>query len=325
MSDDDIKAKLRKAIINRGMLVPIVEYDDGSQGWGVPGIFTEPVEAWQRLQAGASDNIARMQQGLPFDPQSAGDALAVTGAAAMGSVAAPRPTGAFVASGAPSGQAPKGIRAYHGSPNEFDAFSEDAPHWFSTDRRTAEAFGKDRMGLDHPGSSYHNASAYNAAKPKIYDVDIDAANFTTIDPWDEASRIAGQIGVDPPKSWDDVATILNWGQAQKGWLDDAKAAGRAGVIFKNVGDDPSGALSDHIAVLSPGHVRSSTTGELLYANPKESAALGAAVQGDDGSRNYVAFDDKLISIVRKYGIAGAAAMYGVSDLDIMDAMQEQGL
>lgn len=50
----------------------------------------------------------------------------------------------------------------------------------------------------------------------------------------------------------------------------------------------------------------------------------------DGSRNYVIFDENLINIVRKYGIAGAAAMLGVSALDVEQAMaqgqqQPQGL
>ena len=50
----------------------------------------------------------------------------------------------------------------------------------------------------------------------------------------------------------------------------------------------------------------------------------------DGSRNYVVFDDKLIDIVRKYGIAGAAVMLGVSAFDVEQAMaqgqqQPQGL
>lgn len=105
-----------KRITNRGMLVPRVEYDDGSQGWGVPGLIMEPVEAWQRLQAGAGDNLARMQQGLPFDPQSAGDAFAVTGAAALGSVAAPKPAGAYVTSGA-------GKSEFNGNPRESAALS----------------------------------------------------------------------------------------------------------------------------------------------------------------------------------------------------------
>ena len=41
-----------------------------------------------------------------------------------------------------------------------------------------------------------------------------------------------------------------------------------------------------------------------------------------GTRNFVVFDDKLVSIVRKYGIAGAATIYGVSEADIANALQE---
>jgi len=41
----------------------------------------------------------------------------------------------------------------------------------------------------------------------------------------------------------------------------------------------------------------------------------------DGTRNYVVFDDKLISIVKKYGIAGASAMLGYNILDGMDPAQ----
>ena len=55
------------------------------------------------------------------------------------------------------------------------------------------------------------------------------------------------------------------------------------------------------------------------------AALKQAESG--GSRNYVIFDENLINIVRKYGIAGAAAMLGMSQADVAQAMgqQPQGL
>lgn len=43
----------------------------------------------------------------------------------------------------------------------------------------------------------------------------------------------------------------------------------------------------------------------------------------DGSRNYVVFDENLISIIRKYGIAGAAAMLGMSQADLAQAMEQQ--
>jgi hypothetical protein len=45
----------------------------------------------------------------------------------------------------------------------------------------------------------------------------------------------------------------------------------------------------------------------------------------DGTRNYVVFDDKLISIVKKYGIAGASAMLGYNILDGMDPAQADEL
>ena len=41
----------------------------------------------------------------------------------------------------------------------------------------------------------------------------------------------------------------------------------------------------------------------------------------DGTRNYVVFDDKLISIIRKYGIAGASAMVGYDLMENLDPKQ----
>jgi len=43
----------------------------------------------------------------------------------------------------------------------------------------------------------------------------------------------------------------------------------------------------------------------------------------DGTRNYVVFDENLINIVKKYGIAGAATMLGLSQAEIVQAMQAQ--
>jgi len=42
----------------------------------------------------------------------------------------------------------------------------------------------------------------------------------------------------------------------------------------------------------------------------------------EGSRNFVVFDENLINIVRKYGIAGAAAVLGVSVADVEAAMAQ---
>jgi hypothetical protein len=44
--------------------------------------------------------------------------------------------------------------------------------------------------------------------------------------------------------------------------------------------------------------------------------------GRTATRNYVVFDENLIEIVRKYGIAGAAAMLGVSAVDVEEAIAQ---
>jgi hypothetical protein len=40
----------------------------------------------------------------------------------------------------------------------------------------------------------------------------------------------------------------------------------------------------------------------------------------DGTRNFVVFDDRMIEIVRKYGVAGAAAMTGLTVAEIEAGM-----
>jgi hypothetical protein len=42
----------------------------------------------------------------------------------------------------------------------------------------------------------------------------------------------------------------------------------------------------------------------------------------EGSRNYVVFDENLIEIVKKYGIAGAATLLGVSAIDVEQALAD---
>jgi hypothetical protein len=56
--------------------------------------------------------------------------------------------------------------------------------------------------------------------------------------------------------------------------------------------------------------------------PTRQAAEDAAKQFDTRTRNFVVFDDKLISIVKKYGIAGAAVMLGTSADQISQTLTE---
>ncbi len=91
-----------KEVSERGAFAPVVEYDDGTHAFGLPGLITEPWQAMQRwLGGGAEENVARMRSGMPFTPEAAGDALTIAGSAALGGVASPKPAGAYVTSGAP--------------------------------------------------------------------------------------------------------------------------------------------------------------------------------------------------------------------------------
>jgi hypothetical protein len=145
---------------------------------------------------------------------------------------------------------PVGIRAFHGSPKSFDAFQfVDEPAWFSTNKTSAENFGRDRtQGVTNPRFG-GNARSWRDAKPYVYEADINPDKLQKIYPISEARKIAKEIGAPIPKTWDDVSELLQWGNAQKMWIDEARSAGKSGVLFKNVSDDPMGIKSDHIAVI----------------------------------------------------------------------------
>ncbi len=82
-----------------------------------------------------------------------------------------------------------------------------------------------------------------------------------------------------------------------------------------------------------------TSGDFNYPSYKEGSALAsdylkregipgikyldAGSRGTDAAtRNFVVFDENLINIVKKYGIAGAATMLGVSAMDVEQAMAQ---
>lgn len=58
-----------------------------------------------------------------------------------------------------------------------------------------------------------------------------------------------------------------------------------------------------------------------FKTREEAEAMASEI--DARTRNYVVFDENLINIVRKYGIAGAAIMLGMSEADVAQAMQQQ--
>jgi len=174
------------------------------------------------------------------------------------------------------------VTAYHGSPNTFTLFDEETVPWFSTSERTAERFGADRAS----NAYHHNASSLqrlkNAGKLHLYRADIEGRILDN-DPMAEAAIIAREIGVEEPKTWDEVAELLQWADYQTQIINDARRQGFDAVRFRNVGDDPVGAISDHIAVLNPQAIKNFTQ---LYADQSRSYLPGTVINAAaEGSRN----------------------------------------
>jgi hypothetical protein len=88
--------------------------------------------------------------------------------------------------------------------------------------------------------------------------------------------------------------------------------------------DSTGAQFYESSKLVPGEYSDKVTAaqKLKEAGIPGIKYLDAGSRGaGDGTRNYVVFDDKLISIVKKYGIAGASAMLGYNLLEGVDKSQ----
>jgi hypothetical protein len=91
----------------------------------------------------------------------------------------------------------------------------------------------------------------------------------------------------------------------------------AGEYWKAAGRPAKGADAPYVARVSEELRREGIPG-IRYRD-----AGSRGLDGAEGTRNYVVFDENLIEIVRKYGIAGAAAMLGMSASDVEAQMAQQ--
>ena len=250
----------------------------------------------------------------------------------------------------------KGVKAYHGSPHSFDKFE-----WSPKTRGTgegAQAYGdglyfaenegvakgyRDQLS-NRDGSGYATAhlNAQNLVNKVGGDTEFaaqvlrdqldqvgdegtakklrDTLDFVTSGKYAGPLPPAGhvyEVNIDA-----DPNTFLDWDKplseqpeavrrklADTSLLYHADLAGMkdptgSQLLREIIGDHPSG------------------TKPLKEAGISGIKFLDAGSRGaGDGTRNYVVFDDKLISIVRKYGIAGASAMLGYNILDGMSNAQ----
>ena len=328
--DDIARALQGKQIVNRGMLVPRVEYDDGSQGWGVPGLLMEPIEAWQRLQAGAGENVARMQQGLPFDPQAAGDAFSVAGGVAVGN-AVPQVARSLVK---PAARGAAHVQRFADDAIDMEAVSpghgfgsgggtpstnwipwskaypdpQQSPYWPSSwgdDVSAVEkaAFAKSEYlrGLwreemnkrwspdwDRPMVERDVMDAYPGLGEAMRQADAEFA----------AIRKGMPAGSDP------------WANDPYAWFNRPHELGSPDLTAADVAGHMADSMRQEAARSRPAP---KSAGMLdSFSNPKESAALGAAVQGEkQGIRAYHGSPNDFDKFdMRQIGTGEGAQVYG---------------
>lgn len=152
--------------------------------------------------------------------------------------------------------------AYHGTGSEFSRVNFDDAYENSKNANLGEAFW---LATDDVGSNHAAAYAKQANKQggKVKEANVFLKNPATVDAWDEAVRLANDIGQPPPQSWPEAARLLDYNGWAKDKIDDAMRAGHDALVIKRTGDAPishdslrlENQLSDHLAVFKPNRVR----------------------------------------------------------------------
>jgi hypothetical protein len=331
------------------------------------GILSDAYDAYTAPQ--------RAYRGLldPMSDEAVKNMADLAGMVTLGSGAVPAPKGALRSGMARNADdmADEGIRAYHGSPHDFDKFSMDKigtgegaqayGHglYFADNEGVARQYRDDLSGMrngnakralakaggdvdaaidaareqiarleslpDKGGDPRRWAAQIQLQKDKIdvlnaekaglntkgsmYEVRIKANPDDFLD-WDKPFRdqpeIAKKLGVDPyarSKQADDIIRRIK---------EDMALAGRTEMDdIDRANYDLAERLNSEFAVETAGSSAPRSADMAAELNAKGVPGIKYLDYGSrnagEGSRNYVVFDDSLIEIVKKYGIAGALA------------------
>jgi hypothetical protein len=183
---------------------------------------------------------------------------------------------------------------------------------------------------------------------RMYEVNINADPDDFLD-WDAPlsaqPRVAERLGMSV-RSEDQInaeaIALMEQGNAKAGraggWMDDPQIAARIDELQDEINkispnakgesiyrSGGQGGAADLISQLGGGspQFRTQELREAGIPGIKYRDAGSRGMDGDSGTRNFVVFDENLIEIVRKYGIAGAATILGVSASDVQAAINQQ--
>lgn len=214
---------------------------------------------------------------------------------------------------------PQTIRAYHGSPHDFDKFSMDK---IGTGEGS-QAFGRGLYFAENP----QTAAAYRPQGGRSYEVGIRGKP-------DEFLDLDAPMSAQPQQVRDTMLRVAQEEMTRKGWpesyqrqmLDDIVGEARTQDAFSRFtglfhrADQPD--AGDTLAAQA-----------LAGAGIKGTRFLDAGSrEAGQGTRNYVVFDDGLVDINRKYSRAGDASAPGLAanstqqeDQGVMSILRRYGL
>ena len=322
-----------------------------------------PVGLYKAAGAGAADDVANVLS----------DALTGIGMRAQGAMNAGQKFAGDEFGGLGPGR--QGIRAYHGSPHDFDKFSMDKIGtgegaqaygrglYFAENEAVARSY-RDALTQQNASAAqrslaYRNGDVEAAIadakrkialySEKVKDPDapdlahrllqINKQKLTDLELGikPQGSMYEVNINADPDAFLDYDAPITQQPKTVRDALasadydtwhpdgDDFDAMETGGVSYERLVKmgNRAGAIGEHMADINPA-IKSGPAwaNERLQGIPgiKYKDMGSRHLDGAKGSRNYVVFDESLIEIVSKYGVAGAAAMLGVSAAEIEGAM-----
>lgn len=148
-------------------------------------------------------------------------------------------------------------------------------------------------------------------KGSMYEVNINAdpADFLDWDaPWAEQPQVVKDAIM---KRWADLG-----GTTEGRTL--PPFAARNDAPMESIISAMSTSEASRAAGVAEGHLQAAGIPGIKY---RDAGSRGA--DAADGTRNFVVFDENLINIVRKYGVAGAATMLGMTAAEVEAAMAGQ--
>ena len=316
--------------------------------WGILEPYVMgPVNAWQGLRD-ADLNTLLYDTG-PRAQQAVENSFNVAGTVAGGSSVVPKPDDALN----------MGIKAFHGSPHDFDRFSLDK---IGTGEG-AQAYGHGLYFAENEGIARSYRDGLSAAKRPVWPDDpavaekiksnTARANYladqqqyaSSQSEWDSISdKLAAiedenrsllgtkghmyevEINADPNDflDWDKplseqpgfLKSLTNYDPDYN--VDYEERLGRAFQSLQPV-SEPLG--QDFYAELARGNKKGAATMLKSLGVPGIKYLDAGSRGAGDGTRNYVVFDDNLINIIRKYGIAGLLG--GSAALNAMTAEPQE--